>query len=177
MRILKNIFIALLSIIAILLIIALFVNKNYVVEKSININKPTSEIFNYIKYLKNQNEFSKWALIDTAMLKTHTGTDATVGFTSAWDSKNDKVGKGQQAIKKITEGKKIDYEIHFIKPFKSEMNSFLSTDSIGANQTLVKWNINGTSPYPLNLTNLFIDKMVGGDLEVGLTNLKNKMEK
>ncbi len=176
MQIIKKIFTVVLSLIAFLLIAAIFIKKNYVVEKTITINKPALQIFNYVKYLKNQNEYSKWALMDTAMKKTFTGTDATVGFTSAWQSNNKNVGQGEQEIKKIEDGKKIDYEIRFKKPFESLMNSFLSTDSISTNLTMVKWNIHGVNPYPINLMNLFMNKMVGGDIEIGLANLKNKME-
>ena len=173
----KKILIVLGAIIAVLLIVALFVNKEYAVEKSIIINKPKSEVFNYVKYLKNQNEYSKWASMDPAMTKTFTGTDATPGFIAAWESKNEKVGKGAQEIKKITEGQRIDYELHFEKPMKDVANSYMSTDSIGPDKTLVKWQINGVMPYPANLMGLFMDKMIGGDLDTGLENLKKLMEK
>ncbi len=59
MKILKKIIIVLGVIIAILLLVALFVKKDYAVEKEIVINKPKTEVFEYIKYLKNQDNFSK----------------------------------------------------------------------------------------------------------------------
>ena len=55
MKIIKKVLIAIAVIIAIPLIIALFVKKEYAVEKSIIIEKPKSTIFEYIKYLKNQD--------------------------------------------------------------------------------------------------------------------------
>jgi uncharacterized membrane protein len=176
MRILKKIFFVILGIVAIILIIPIFLSKEYNVEKSITINKPKSEVFNYIKYLKNQNEYSKWASMDPAMKKTFTGTDASVGFISSWEG-NDDVGKGEQEIVKITEGEKIDYELRFEKPMKDIANAYISTDSIGVNQTLVKWNINGHMNYPFNIMGLFMNKMMGGDLQTGLSNLKSKIDK
>ena len=64
MKALKIILIIILVIIAIPLVIALFVKKDYAVEREIIINRPASEVFDYVKYLKNQNNFSKWATMD-----------------------------------------------------------------------------------------------------------------
>ena len=87
------------------LITASFLKKEYVVEKSITINKPETAIFNYLNYLKNQNEYSKWAKMDTFMKKVFTGTHATPGFISAWESDYDDVGKGEQEIVKNYRGR------------------------------------------------------------------------
>jgi hypothetical protein len=165
-----------LVLIVLLLIISLLVKKDYSLTKEIVINKPKTEVFDYIKHLKNQNNYSKWALMDPHMQSTFTGTDAAPGFVSAWEG-NKKVGKGSQEIKRITEGQKIETEIHFIKPFESTMQSYMTTDSIAPAQTKVSWNISGHSKWPMNLMNLFMDKMVGGDLTTGLQNLKNIQEK
>ncbi len=176
MKIIKKILFVLAAIVAILLIAALFVSKEYKVERSITINKPKTEIFNYIKYLKNQNAYSKWAKMDTGMRKVFMGTDATPGFISAWSSDNKKVGKGEQEIKKITDGEQVDYEIRFEKPMKDIANSFMRTDSINIEKTMVKWQISGHMPYPSNLMGLFMDKLIGGDLQTGLENLKKLQE-
>lgn len=176
MRIIKKILMFIAAVIVLLLITALFVSKDYKVEKSITINKPKTEIFNYIKYLKNQDNFSKWAKLDPAMKKSSIGTDATVGFTTIWEG-NSKVGKGEQEIKKITEGQRMDFELRFEKPMKDVAQSFMTTDSIAPNQTLVKWGISGHMSYPWNIMGLFMNQMVGGDFETGLANLKELQEK
>ena len=176
MKIIKKILIVLAVLVGILLIAALFISKDYAVEKQITINKPKAEIFNYVKYLKNQNEYSKWAGMDTAMKKTFTGTDATPGFIAGWESKNKKVGKGAQEIKKIN-ASRIDYELRFEEPMKDVADAFMSTDSIAPEKTLVKWQISGHMKYPFNIMGLFMNKMIGGDLEIGLANLKKLQEK
>jgi len=103
-------------IVALLLIVALFVKKDYTVEREITINKLKSEVFSYIKHLKNQEKYSKWVMIDPNMKKTYRGTDSTVGFKYAWDGNKD-VGQGEQEIKSISEDKRIDLEVRFIRPF------------------------------------------------------------
>ncbi len=178
MRILKKILIVIAAIIVFALVAALFVNKDYTIERSVTINKPNSEVFNYIKYLKNQNEYSKWATMDPAMKKSFSGTDAAPGFISAWESKKRDVGTGEQEILKIADGKRVDYEIRFQEPFASVAQSFMSTDSASANQSVVKWSFSGHMPYPMNLMRvaMSMDKMIGDDLQIGLDRLKTKLE-
>lgn len=179
MKILIIILLILVLIIAILLIIALFVKKDYAVRREILINKPSLEIFDYVKYLKNQDNFSKWAMMDTEMKKNYNGTDGTAGFVAAWDSKNKNVGKGEQQIKTITQGKRIDYEIRFVKPFEAIAEAAIITEPLPENKTLVKWTFNSSMKYPMNIMLLFMnmDKLLGKDLQTGLTNLKELMEK
>lgn len=175
---LKKILIIVLVIIAIPLVIAFFVPKNYSVEREIIIEKPKQEVFEYVKYLKNQDDYSKWATMDPNMKKTYRGTDGTVGFVSAWESENDDVGSGEQEIIKIEEGERIDFELRFIKPFESTSPAFMTTESVAENQTKVKWGFSGHMNYPMNIMMLFMDfkKMIGDDLESGLRKLKTELE-
>lgn len=117
---------------------ALFVHKSYDVEREIVINKPKSEVFGYIKLLRNQNYYSKWAQVDPNMTKTYRGTDGVVGFVSAWDSTNEEVGTGEQEIIAIKEGERIDFELRFIKPFKATEPAYMLTESLSATQTKFK---------------------------------------
>ena len=177
MKILKKILIVAVIIIAIPLIIALFVKKEYSIEREITINKPQKEVFNYVKYLKNQDYYSKWVMTDPEMKKDFRGTDGTEGFVYAWDSKNKNAGKGEQEITKITEGERLDIEVRFEKPFEGIATTPITTEALSENQTKVKWGMNGKSKYPMNFMNLFMDNMLGKDLEKSLTNLKGILEK
>jgi hypothetical protein len=169
---------ALAGIVALLLIVALFLNGNYSVEREVTINKPKQEVFDYVKYLKNQNQFSVWAKIDPDMKTEFRGEDGTVGFVSAWDSENKKAGKGEQKIIGIKPGEHIDYEIHFIKPFESTDYAFIEFKSISDSATNVKWAFNGEMKFPMKLMLLFMnmEKMLAPDLQNGLNNLKAILE-
>ena len=179
MKIFKKIVIVLPIIIAIPLLVALFVKKDYAVEREIVINQPIEVVFGYIKFLKNQDNFSNWATMDPGMKKTYRGTDGTVGFVSAWESQKDDVGTGEQEIKKITEGERIDYELRFIKPFESTEKAYMITEATGDNQTKVKWGFSGRMDYPMNLMLLFMnfEELIGNDFETGLNRLKGELEK
>ncbi len=179
MKNLKKIFTVIAIIIAIPLVVALFVKKDYVVEREIIINKPKAEVFEYIKFLRNQDNYSKWNMMDPDMKKTYQGTDGTIGFISAWESKMENVGAGEQEIVNMIDGERIDMKLRFKVPFESQNDAYMITEDMSNNQTKVKWGFKGAFPYPFNLMGLFMDmeKAVGGDLEVGLQNLKNLLEK
>jgi hypothetical protein len=179
MKIVKKILIGLLSVVALLLIVAAIVKKEYAVEREIVINKPKAEVFEYIKNIKNQDYYSVWNRKDPAMIKEARGIDGTVGFVAAWDSKMEDVGKGEQEIKKIVEGERIDMELRFLAPFEATDNAYMSTEAVSENQTKVKWGFNGKMPYPMNIMLLFMDmeKMLGDDLQKGLDELKVIQEK
>ncbi|WP_026730746.1 SRPBCC family protein [Flavobacterium denitrificans] len=179
MKIIKKILIALLVTVAIVLIAALIMPKNYAVQREITINKPVDSVFNYVRSLKNQNEFSVWASMDPKMKSTFTGTDGQVGSISAWESEVENVGSGEQEITKITEGERIDFALRFKEPMNDIADGFMSTETVAGNQTNVKWGISGVMPYPWNamLPIMNMDEMIGKDLQKGLDNLKQKMEK
>jgi hypothetical protein len=175
---LKKIIILIALLIALPLIAALFTPSSYHVEREVTINQPNPLVFGYIKLLKNQNNFSKWALIDPNMEKTYQGVDGTVGFISAWKSENPDVGQGEQEIINIKEGKRIDYELRFIEPFQSISPAYISTSVIDKNHTKVIWDFDGNLTYPMNIMLWFVDfeKVISDDLQTGLDNLKVILE-
>ena len=178
MNTIKFILIGLVGVICILLIIALLTKKKYGVIREIIINKPKKTVFEYLKLLRNQDNFSVWANKDPEMAKYYQGTDGTVGFVSAWDSKMKDVGKGEQEIKKIVEGERIDYELRFIKPFASISSAWFTFEAVSETQTKVKWGFSGKMKYPMNLFLLTMDMegMIGKDFQNGLNNLKSILE-
>lgn len=178
MKALKIIGLTLAGIIVLILITGLFIDGKYAVEREVTINKSKQEVFDYLKYLKNQDNFSVWAKMDPEMKKEFRGDDATVGFISAWDSKNPDAGKGEQKIIKIAEGERIDYELHFIEPFESTDYAYMTTEAVSENETKVKWGFNGKMKYPMNLMLLTMnmEEMLAPDLENSLSSLKTILE-
>ena len=126
MKILKKVILVLLILIAIPLIAALFMKKEYSVEREITINKANTQVFEYLKYFKNQVNYSTWINKDPKLTIKYIGVDGQVGAISAWDG-NSKVGKGEQELKKIDEGKRIDVELRFKEPFEANANAYFTT--------------------------------------------------
>lgn len=170
MKTLKIIGITLLVLIALLLIVAFFAPKDYKSEREITINKPKTEVWNYVKLLRNQENFGVWYRMDSAMTKRYEGTDGTIGFVYTWES--NKIGNGKQTVTNIIEGEKIESQLDF--GFGEPANAYLSVEETSTGETLVKWGIWGKSPYPWNLFNLLFD--AGQDFDQGLQNLKEILE-
>lgn len=166
-------------VIIILLIIAGSSSDKYLIKRNIIINRPKAELFNYIKYLANADNYSKWVMADPNLRKTYTGTDGTIGFVSAWDSGVKQVGKGEQEIIDIREGERIDYEIRFEKPFKGTSFAHLTTEEASGNQTKVNWVFSGVRNFPMKIFHLLFNlkKALGKDLGTSLSNLKTVLEK
>ncbi|HMW67012.1 MAG TPA: SRPBCC family protein, partial [Chitinophagaceae bacterium] len=167
-----------LGLIGLLLLAGLFISKDLQANKEIVINKPVDEVFGFIKYLKNQQLYSKWAALDADMKNEYNGIDGQPGFVNHWVG-NKKVGEGEQEITAIEEGKAIYTDLRFIKPFKSFAKVKMTAEAIGASSTKVSWGFQSKMNYPLNIMKLFMNmnEMIGKDFSTGLTNLKNLLEK
>jgi hypothetical protein len=161
-----------------LLIVALFTKKDYSVKREIIVNKPTTEVFNYIKYLKNHDNFKNYTMKDPDMKRVFKGTDGTAGFVYLWEG-NRKVGKGEKEIMRVVEGLTMESQIRFEKPFEAIANNTLVTETFDENKTKVTWTMNSKLKYPMNIMLLFmnIEKMLGRDMDTSLATLKNILEK
>ena len=175
MKILKITGIIILGIIALFYLTALIVSRDYQVEREVVINKPKEQVFDYIKHLRNQDNYNIWVKMDPNQKTDFTGTDGQVGFIYAWDG--EKAGKGEQEIKSIKEGESIDLELRFKRPFESTAYAYFQTSSPTPDETKVTWGMKGVNPYPMNIMNLVMDGMLGKDLAAGLNNLKATLEK
>lgn len=151
--------------------------KNYHVFRSVEVNRPLPEVFQFIKYVKNQDQWSPWDKKDPDMKKTNTGVDGTVGFISRWEG-NKQVGEGEQKITNIMENEKIESQLRFLKPWKSQSDAYIKVEKTDENSTLVTWGFSGVNKSPSNIIMLFfnMDKTLGKDFEEGLVNLKNHLE-
>jgi len=176
MSVLVIIFIVVGGVIALILVTALFVKKQYLVQREIAIDQPAQDVFNYVRFQKNQDHYNKWLMADPNARKTYRGQDGTVGFIYAWDSDNKKVGKGEQEIKNIREGQQLQLELRFIKPFEDVAMVSMTTEALQGKGTKVQWGMTGHNKYPRNFINLFISGMLGKDLETSLLNLKGILE-
>ena len=176
MNIAVTIFGIICGIIALLLVVALLMTKNYKTYCEIVILAPRQKVFDYLKQLKNQDNFNKWIMIDPDMKKDFKGTDGTVGFIYAWNG-NKEGGEGEQEIKSITEGKKIEMEIRFVRPFAGIAHAEMTTQSLLDDQTKATWSTASTMKYPLNLMLPVIVKMLEKDIGTSLTTLKSILEK
>ena len=135
------------------------------------------DVFDYLKYVKNQDNWSPWKKKDPNIKQQFEGIDGTVGFISKWQGNKD-VGEGEQEIKNIEPNVRMDSELRFFKPWKSQSDAYLKVSKEDNGQTKVFWGFSGKNPVPFNVFMLFfnMDKTVGKDFEDGLNDLKAILE-
>ena len=165
------------AIILLFLLLALFIKNDFKLEKQVMIKKSQQDVFNYCKLLKNQEYYSVWVMKDPNIQIVYTGIDGTVGACSSWTSNDKNVGIGAQEIIKLDEGNSMQVEIRFEKPFKATNYATNTLTTIGNGETKLSHVFTGHSKFPMNLMNLFMDKLVGKDMQQNLENMKAILEK
>ncbi len=152
-------------IVVIFLILIAAAPKKYHVSRSVEIGRLISDVYEYLRFIKNKDYWSPWKKRDPNMKQTDTGIDGTVG-------------SGEQEIASLEENKRIESTLRFLKPFKSLSQGFFDLEETNG-KTKVTWGFYGTHKVPVNVMMLFfnMDKAVGKDFEEGLSDLKIELER
>lgn len=176
MTTLYTILILLISLVALFLLIAALTKKDFMLEKKILIHKPQEEVFNYLRQLKNQENYSVWVMKDPNIKIQYGGIDGTVGATSAWQSEDKNVGIGDQEIIRVHAPASFEVIIRFKKPFEGTNHALTTVTALTADQSQVTTQFKGTSKFPMNIMNLFMDRLIGQDMQKNLERVKTNLE-
>lgn len=176
MKALKYFAIGLGALVALLLVVALFVPKDFTYEKSITINAPIDTVWVNVNSLSALDKWSPWNDHDPVMKKELKGMDGTIGAIQSWQSNI--VGSGSQKIAAIEKPVFFETELNFYKPYKSHGKAYVKLVSEGTSTKAI-WGMTGNMPYPMNVMTLFMnmDKTMGKDWNHGLSKLKKLSEK
>lgn len=158
-----------------LLIVGLFMKKDHYVKREIIINAPLQKVFDFLKFLKNQDKFNKWAKADPDRNWEYKGTDGTVGFVISWKGNKD-AGEGEKEIMNIIEGKRIETQIRFVKPMVTTADVIMETEFISDQQTKVSLINSGKLKYPMNILIPFAESRFPKDMDESLVALKKLLE-
>ena len=166
-----------LGVVVLFFILSMMGPREYSVVRSVSVARNKAEVYDYLKYLKNHDDWSPWARRDPNMAKTYKGTDAETGFVSHWSGNKD-VGEGEQEISRLVENERMEMHLRFLKPWKTEAEVYLQLDD-STGETSVTWGMQGENKTAVQrVMGLFMnmDKMLGKDFDEGLSNLKTKLE-
>ncbi len=163
------------GVIVLLLIIALVLRKEHYVKREIVINSPKQKVFDFLRFIENQDKFNKWAKTDPDRKIETKGTDGTIGYIYSW-SGNKQAGQGAKEIKDIIEGKRIETVIRFTKPMNVIASMIMETEALSDNQTKVNFINTGTLKYPLNIMIPMAERNFAKDLDGSLATLKKILE-
>jgi hypothetical protein len=159
----------------VLLIASVFLPSHYRVTRSIIIQATPEAMFANINTLRRWPEWTAWTVARYPDMKAEfSGPEAGVGATYAWTGKTS--GSGTLKLTRSEPPKRVEYDLDFEHGKFISKGTILLEPSDGA--VRVTWSNEGELGWNpvFRYFGLFMDKAMGGDLEQGLRNLKQKSE-
>lgn len=174
MKLLKRLILLLVILLAVLLIGGLFLSSKFTVSRSVQVAAAPEKIYPLVASPRAWKQWSVWNRRDPAMVIEYSGPESGTGAVWAWRSKSE--GDGRMTFTAVEPPKRVVYELYF-PDFGTTSGGELRFEPNG-DGTTVTWVMNGDmGSNPLfRWMALFGDKMVGGDFEAGLKNLKTLAE-
>src|SRR5579871_2666115 len=159
-----------------ILVIAMQKPDTFRVKRSIAVKAAPEKIAPFIGDFKNWPLWSPYEKKDPAMQRTLGSVTAGKGATYEW-SGDKNVGHGRMEILEAQPAR-IVIKLDFYTPFEAHNTAEFSLVPKGA-ETELTWAMSGPAPLMNKVmsTLMNLDKMIGGDFEVGLANLKALAEK
>lgn len=176
MLILTYILIAVAVIVVGFIVVVLLQPPDFRIQRTATINAAPADVFAQVNNFHPWEAWSPWAKLDPAAKSTFEGPAAGVGAIFTW-SGNNKVGEGRMTIEESRPSELIRIKLEFLRPFKATNTAEFTFKPEGS-QTVVNWSMFGKYNFMSKAFCLFMnmDKMVGGDFEKGLANMKAVVE-
>jgi hypothetical protein len=173
---LPTILIVIAALVVVFLIVVAMQSDSYTVSRNGTMSASAADVFAQVNDLHKFQDWSPWAKIDPDVKNTFEGAPSGTGAICKWTG-NKKVGEGIMTIVDSKPNDDIRMRLEFIKPFASTADvqfNFKQQDK----QTTVTWSMTGQKNFISKAFCLFMnmDKMIGGDFERGLGNLKTLVE-
>jgi Polyketide cyclase / dehydrase and lipid transport len=148
----------------------------YRVVRTATISAPASAVFAQVNDFHKWEAWSPWAKLDPAAKNTFEGPPAGPGAIFRWAG-NAKVGEGRMTLIESRPSELVRIKLEFLKPFASTCSTEFGFKPQG-DQTAVTWSMAGENNFFAKAFCLFMnmDKMVGGDFEKGLAQMKSVAE-
>lgn len=174
---LLTLFYLLIAAVVVFLGVAAIQPSEFHVSRSLEIATPASQIFPLVNNQQKWNDWSPWAKLDPNAKWSVEGPDAGVGSIAHWEG-NMKVGAGSSTITESRKNEFVGFQLDFTKPMKSTSTASFTFKEEG-DKTLVTWSMDGKNNFIGKAMSLIFncEKMVGGQFEKGLENLKTITEK
>ena len=173
---LEIILIALALVIAVFLIVVAMQPAQYCVARSATVAAPAQPVFAQVNDFHKWEAWNPWGKIDPAMKHSYEGAPAGTGAIYSWVG-NKEVGEGRMTITESRPSELIRIKMQFFKPFAGNSIAEFTFKPAG-NQTAVTWSMSGDKNFMAKAIHLFMnmDKMIGGQFEKGLAQIKSLVE-
>jgi hypothetical protein len=172
----KKILLAVVAIVVVFIVVVALQPSEFRVERSTMIDAPAADVFAQVNDFHAWQAWSPWAKLDPAAKSSYEGHAAGTGAIFRW-SGNSEVGEGSMKIIESQPNDLVKIALEFIRPFSSN-NSVEFSFQPEAEQTKVTWAMSGHNSFMGKAFGLFMnmDKMVGGEFDQGLAQMKAVME-
>lgn len=149
---------------------------DFKISRVATINTTPDKIFEQVNDFHKWDAWSPWAKLDPTMKTTYSGAASGTGSSYAWVGNRD-VGEGKMTITESHPTEHIKIDLDFIAPFAAK-NVTEFTFKPDGDKTNVTWTMTGKNNFMAKGFNLVMnmDKLVGGDFEKGLAQLKTVAE-
>ena len=146
------------------------------VSRTAAIAAPPAEVFAHVNNLRKWQAWSPYDKRDPNLQRTYEGPEEGAGASYVWNG-NSEVGEGRSTIVESRPDELIEFKLEFVRPFAGTNKATFSFQPQG-DQTAVTWALDCKCGFCAKAMGLFIsmDKMIGGDFETGLANLKSVVE-
>ncbi|MFO0865708.1 MAG: SRPBCC family protein [Gemmataceae bacterium] len=173
---LKKILLVLVVLILVFVVIVALQPADFRVIRSTTINAPREIVFKQVSDFRNWEAWSPWAKLDPNVRNTFEGTFEEKGSKFLWVG-NDKVGEGKMEILETKPPEYLKLSLEFVKPMASTAITEYKFEPKGEG-TEITWTMSGTNGFVGKAFCMFVnmDKMVGGDFEKGLADIKKISE-
>lgn len=141
-------------------------------QRTATINAKPEVVFEEVNVARNWEKWSPWAKVDPNAKFTYEGPESGVGSITRWKG-NMEVGEGSSTITESKPNEFIQLRLDFLKPMKAT-NTAEFTFKPEGDTTVVTWAMYGKSNFIGKAMSVIMncEKMVGGQFEKGLANLK-----
>jgi uncharacterized protein YndB with AHSA1/START domain len=163
-------------IVAVLAAIVAIQPSEFRIARTATIAAPPPAVFAQVNDYRNWTAWSPYEKLDPAMKKTYEGAPTGAGAVYTWAG-NDQAGAGRATITESRPNELIRIKLEFLKPF-AVTNTAEFTFKPAGRETAVTWSLAGSRNFLFKAVGLFMDmdKMVGGQFEEGLAQLKSVVE-
>ena len=171
-----KILIALAVIVVVLVVVVATRPSEFRVERTATMSAPAAVVFGQVNDFHKWDAWSPYAKRDPAMKKTIEGAPAGVGAIYTW-SGNHEVGEGRTTIIESRPSELIRIKLEFVRPFAGTSTAEFTFKPAGE-RTAVTWSLVGRNNFIAKAMGLVMnmDKMIGGDFEAGLAQMKSVVE-
>lgn len=166
-----------LAAVAIVLIRAAMMPKDFCVSRAISIKATREKVFGLINEMQSFNLWNPFAKMDPSTKTTYRGAASGPKAAFDWEGTG-KAGKGSLEIVDVNVPSTVTMKLDIIKPMEGH-NKVVFALQPTENGTEVSWTMTGPYPYINRIfgTIFNMDKIIGRTFESGLADLKQMAER